>query len=107
MTTPTSEGNKLRELVEKFSGWTAVALLGLVCYVYQGDRMSTQTSLSSLEKNIESNQRAIARLQEGKVSREEFRNVQEQWIRETQGLRTDIRELTNAMRIDLNGSKSK
>lgn len=100
MSGATNDG-KLQELIEKFGGWAFIALLTIVGVMYQGDRQATQSSIDGLEKSIATNQRAIARLQEGKVSREEFKSVQEQWIRETQGLRTDIRSLTDALRIDL------
>lgn len=100
-----NEVSKLQELIEKFGGWAVVALISVLGFMYQGDRANTQNAIEGLEKSIATNQRAIGRLQEGKVSREEFRTVQEQWIRETQGLRQDIRELTNAMRVDLNAPR--
>jgi len=106
-TTQNSEGNKLHELVEKFGGWTAAILLALLCYMYQGDRANTAQAIAGLEKNIEANQTAIGRLQEGKLSREEFKSTQEQWIRETVGIRQDIRDLTIALRVDVTGIKAK
>lgn len=107
MSNPTtgSEGGKVNELIEKFGGWAVVALVGVIGYMYQGDRANTQAAIAGVEKNIDATQKAISRLQEGKVSREEFKTVQEQWIRETQGLRQDIRELTGALRVDLNAPK--
>lgn len=98
-----NEGGKLQELIEKFGGWAAAALVTLAAVMYQGDKSSTdqrinstvvatEQRLSSLDKEININRRAIARLQEGKVSKEELKNVQESWIRETQGLREDIRD---------------
>lgn len=104
MSNPTNEGNKLQDLIEKFGGWAGLALVSLAAFMYQGDKTNTMNAIAGLEKNIESNQRAISRLQEGKVSREEFKSVQEQWIRETQGLRQDIRELTGALRVDVKKS---
>lgn len=104
-TTSNSEGsNKIHEMVEKFGGWTAAILLALVCYMYQGDRANTAQAIAGLEKNIEANQLSIGRLQEGKMSREEFKSVQDQWIRETVGIRQDIRDLTIALRIDVTGT---
>ncbi|AXF53003.1 MAG: hypothetical protein [Caudoviricetes sp.] len=97
-----NDTGKLQELIEKFGGWAAIALISVIGFMYQGDRANTQSSIAALEKNIADNRRAINRLQEGKVSREEFKTVQEQWIRETAGLRQDIRELTNALRVDIN-----
>jgi uncharacterized protein YukE len=96
--------NKLQELIQKFGGFAGIALISLTAFMYQADRASTKNEIAGLEKNIAANQRAIGRLQEGKVSREEFKNVQEQWIRETQGLRQDLRDLANALRIDVKGS---
>lgn len=104
MSNQNEERSKVQELIEKFGGWAGIALLGLACFTYQSDKAATASSIASLEKNIATNQRAIGRLQEGKVSREEFKSVQEQWIRETQGLRTDIRSLTDALRIDVKGT---
>jgi hypothetical protein len=99
-----NDGGKLQELIEKFGGWAALALITLVGAMYQQDRANTQAELSNVNKSIAANQRAISRLQEGKVSREEFKSVQEQWIRETAGMRSDIRDLVNALRIDVKGS---
>lgn len=97
--------SKLQELIAKFGGWAGIALVSLSAFMYQGDKANTQSAMTGLEKSIASTQREISRLQEGKVSREEFKSVQEQWIRETQGLRQDIRELTGALRVDLNAPK--
>ena len=103
MTSPSTD--KLQGLIEKFGGWAALALVALVGYMYQGDRVNTQNAIAAAEKGIAANARAINRLQEGKVSREEFKNVQEQWIRETQGLRQDIRDLASVLRVDVKGTK--
>jgi uncharacterized protein YukE len=99
---PTKETSKVQELIEKFGGWAAIALISLLGFMYQSDRANTQAEIRGLEKQIASQSGSIRRLQEGKVSREEFKTVQEQWIRETQGMRQDLRELTSALRIDLN-----
>lgn len=107
MSNPQNEGSKLQDLIEKFGGWAGIALVSLAAFMYQGDKANTMAAISGLEKNIATNQRAISRLQEGKVSREEFKSVQEQWIRETQGLRQDIRELTGALRVDVKGTSPK
>lgn len=107
MSNPQNETSKLQDLIERFGGWAGIALVSLAAFMYQGDKANTQNALDALEKNIATNQRAISRLQEGKVSREEFKSVQEQWIRETQGLRQDIRDLTGALRIDVTGTKPK
>jgi hypothetical protein len=86
-----SEG-KLQQLIEKFGGWAAIALVTLACFTYQGDRANTQSQIIAIETNLKTTNRAISRLQEGKVSKEELKNVQESWIRETAGLRQDIRD---------------
>lgn len=91
MTEPT-ESNKLQQLIEKFGGWAAIALVSLAAFTYQGDKAVTQQQIAAIEKNVASTNRSIARLQEGKVSKEELKNVQESWIRETAGLRQDIRD---------------
>lgn len=105
MSQPANEGGKLQELIGKFGGFAGVALISLAAFMYQGDKANNQAAISGLEKNIQANQRAISRLQDGKVSREEFKTAQEQWIRETIGLRQDIRDLTGALRVDLNAQK--
>lgn len=105
MTEPTQKSDKLQVIIEKWGGWAAVSLIALVAYMYQGDRVNTQNSIAAAEKGIAANARAINRLQEGKVSREEFKNVQEQWIRETQGLRQDLRDLASVLRVDVKGTK--
>lgn len=99
-----SEG-KLEVLIQKFGGWAAITLIGIIGYTYQGDRNNTQQAIAAAEKSIAANSRAINRLQEGKVSREEFKNTQEAWIRETQGLRQDVRELSNVLRVDVKGAQ--
>lgn len=104
MSNQQSEG-KLQELIQKFGGWAGIALVTLTAFMYQGDRTNTLNAIAGVEKTIAAQQRQISRLQEGKVSREEFKSVQEQWIRETQGLRTDIRSLTDALRIDVKGTQ--
>lgn len=96
-----NENGKLQALIDKFGGWAAGSLIMLLGYMYQGDRANIQAAVANAEKGIATNQRAISRLQEGKVSREEFKNVQEQWIRETQGLRQDIRDLAGVLRVDV------
>lgn len=103
MSSPSTGSDKLQGLIEKFGGWAVLALVALVGYMYQVDRVNTQNAIASTEKSIAANTRAISRLQEGKVSREEFKNVQEQWIRETQGLRQDIRDLASVLRVDVKG----
>lgn len=105
MSNPSTGSDRLQGLIERFGGWAAGALIMLLGYMYQGDRTNTQQSISSAEKSIAANSSAINRLQEGKVSREEFKNTQEAWIRETQGLRQDVRDLTNSLRMDLKGGQ--
>jgi hypothetical protein len=105
MTDQKGSNNKLQDLIERFGGWATLALLTLVCYMYQADRVQMQNAIENVEKSVAVNVRAINRLQEGKVSREEFKNVQEAWIRETQGLRQDVRDLTNSLRLDLKNTK--
>ena len=101
MSQPVNEGSKLHDLIEKFGGWAGIALVSLAAFMYQGDKSNTMAAITAVEKNIDAQQRQISRLQEGKVSREEFKSVQEQWIRETIGLREDIREGLKTLRTDL------
>ena len=102
MTTPVpppTEG-KLQKLVEKFGGYACLLLLSLVIWTYQQDRESTEKSLAINAASIKAAERAISRVQDTKVSREEFKGVQEQWLRETQGIRMDIKDNFNILRVD-------
>lgn len=97
--------SKLQELIQKLGGYAGIALITLACFMYQSDKTTMAATISGLEKSIASNQRAISRLQEGKVSREELKNVQEQWVREMQGMRQDLRDLAGVLRVDVKGGK--
>lgn len=96
-----NETSKLQQLIEKFGGWAGLALVTLAAFTYQSDKAAMQATIVRLEKSIESNVLATSRLQEGKLSREEFKDAQEVWIRETQGLRQDVRDLAQVLRVDL------
>lgn len=101
MTTQSQEEGKLQQLIAKFGGWAGIALVTLACWTYQGDRSNVQQQIIQIEKSISSNSRSINRLQEGKLSKEEFKTAQENWIRETAGMREDIRDLTKIIQRQL------
>jgi hypothetical protein len=101
MSNPTNEGGKLQELIQKFGGWAGVALISLAAFMYQGDKASTQQAIEGLEKNIATNQRAISRLQDGKASRAELKELQEAWLRESQSSRQDYKDQMNILRNDI------
>lgn len=86
------QDGKLQTLIEKFGGWAAIALVTLASFMYQSDKTATQLQIATLEKSVAASNRAIERVRVGYVSKEEFKNVQESWIRETAGLRQDIRD---------------
>lgn len=96
-TTNQAGEGKLQAMIEKFGGWAAVALISLVGFMYQGDRANTEASISSLEKVVASQGRSIEKVRESKLSKEEFKSAQDVWIREAQGMREDIRDLTKML----------
>lgn len=96
-TTNPAGDSKVQQLIEKFGGWAAVALISLVGFMYQGDRANMQASIAALEKVVASQGRSIERVRESKLSKEEFKSAQEVWIREAQGMREDIRDLTKML----------
>lgn len=102
MTTPAppSEG-KLQALIEKWGGWCAMMLLALIIYQYQTDKAYMQESIAAANARIGSTERAIGRVQDSKANREEVKALQEQWLRETQALRQDIKDGMSVLRSDL------
>lgn len=101
MTTPApAPENKLNKMIERFGGWAGLLLLSLCIWTYQQDRAITQQAIAANSSGIKATERAISRIQDTKVSREEFKGVQEQWLRETQGMRSDIKDGMNILRND-------
>lgn len=101
MSAGTNDGGKLQQLLDRFGGWTALGLLSLALWTYQQDKVNAERKFTNIDNRFVSTEVAISRLNDGKVSREELKSVQEQWIRETQGLRQDIKESLNTIRSDL------
>lgn len=99
---PEKESNgKLQELIEKWGGWAALALISLVIFMYQSDRASTQATMNQLEKGIATNSRAINRLNEGKASREELKSAIESVSKDNAAFRQDFKDGMSTLRNDL------
>jgi hypothetical protein len=98
---PVTQDNKLQALIEKFGGWTAVALLSLVVYSYQSGQAENQAKFDQINARFTVSEKAINRLSEGKASRAELKELQESFLRETAGLRQDMREGFAVIRSDI------
>jgi len=96
-----SETSKINLLIEKFGGWAAVTLIVLVSFMYQQDRASMKAELASTNARIVSAERSIGRLQEGKASRAELKELQESFLREIVGTRQDMKEGFQIIRSDI------
>lgn len=97
MTTQAQEESKLQALITKFGGWAGIALVSLACWTYQGDRSKTNDDIRRLEEAQAVYAQQVNRLEDTKLSKAEFKMSQDVWIRETTGMREDVRELTKAM----------
>lgn len=101
MTAPVPNEGKLQALLEKFGGWVILALLSLILYQYQTDKAYMQGSIAAANARIGATERAISRVQDVKVNRDELKAMQDQWLRDVQGLRSDIKEGLALLRNDL------
>lgn len=89
----TNEG-KLQTLLEKFGGWAALALLSCILFIYQNDKADIQARTAS-------NERAIGRLQDGKASKAELKELKEVFLREQQTTRQDFKDSINTLKNDI------
>lgn len=97
----TQEESKLQQLIAKFGGWAGVALVTLACWTYNGDRAKTDADIRRIEDGMVTYSQQINRLEDTKLSKEEFKTAQDVWIRETSGMREDIRDLTKLLQQQL------
>lgn len=97
----TDQTSKLNILIEKFGGWAAVTLIILVSFMYQQDRASTSSEIAAVNARVVSAERSIGRLQEGKASRAELKELQETFLREIVGTRQDMKEGFSIIRSDI------
>lgn len=93
--------NKINSYVEKFGGWVGLALLTLVVFMYQQDRATTSASIAAVDARVATAERSIGRLQEGKASRAELKELQETFLREIVGTRQDMKEGFSIIRSDI------
>lgn len=101
MTNPAPNEGKLHALIEKFGGWAALMLLSLIIYQYQTDKAYMQESIAAANARIGASERAIGRVQDTKASREEVKALNEQWLRDMQGLKSDFKDGISLLRNDL------
>ena len=97
----TEQVNKLSLLIEKFGVWALGALVLLTVFVYQQDKAQTAADLAATKASIVSLERSIGRLQEGKASRAELKELQESFLREIVGTRQDMKDGFAIIRSDL------
>lgn len=93
--------SKINTLVEKFGGWAFLTLIILVSFVYQQDRAATSAEISAVNARVVAAERSIGRLQEGKASRAELKELQETFLREIVGTRQDMKEGFQIIRSDI------
>lgn len=95
------EDSKVQQLIAKLGGWAGIALVSLAAFTYQGDKAATQQTISTLERSIAQNASDISQVRDTKLSKEEFKQAQDTWIRETAGMREDVRDLTKIIQRQL------
>lgn len=75
---------------ERTSVWSFVAVISLCIFLFQG-----------LEGRVKNNEQAVGRLQEGKVSREELKDMQNSILREIGNSRNEFKNSIDVFRHDV------
>ena len=102
MTQDNPHGNgKLNQLIEKFGGWAAITMIGMAAWFYNTGQAENLRRYDSVVAITTEHTRAISRLQDSKASRAELKELQESFLRETQGLRQDFKEGFSILRADI------
>ena len=107
-----NESGKLQKLLEKWGTTVTVLLFTLSIFVYKQDKATLETAITNvasqaqmdqkgLSTQINSNTRAISRLQEGKASREELKTAIESVSKDNAIFRQDVKDSINTLRNDL------
>lgn len=92
---------KLNQLIEKFGGWAAVTMIAMAAWFYNTGQAENLRRYDSVVAITTEHTRAISRLQDSKASRAELKELQESFLRETQGLRQDFKEGFSILRADI------
>jgi len=92
---------KLNQLIEKFGGWAAVTMIAMAAWFYNTGQAENLIRYDSVVAITTEHTRAISRLQDSKASRAELKELQESFLRETQGLRQDFKEGFSILRADI------
>lgn len=95
------ENGKLTQLIEKFGGWAAVAMITMAAWFYNTQQVENLRRYDAITAITTEHTRAISRLQDSKASRAELKELQESFLRETQGLRQDFKEGFSILRADI------
>ncbi len=93
--------SRINSYIEKFGGWVGLMLLTLVIFMYQQDRAATAADIQATNARVTASERSIGRLQEGKASRAELKELQETFLREIVGTRQDMRDGFAIIRSDI------
>lgn len=101
MSANSSNDGKLQQLIEKGGGWAAMALVSLLTVMYTNDKAALQMQLVDLNKQVVMQSKQINRLQEGKASRAELKEMGEAFTREVQNTRQDIKDQFSTLRQDI------
>lgn len=104
MTQPVQTNNdhaKLSILIEKFGGWAIVAIISMLVWFYNTGQQENIRRYEQVTVKVQENTRAIGKLQDSKASRAELKELQESFLRETQGLRQDFKEGFSILRSDI------
>jgi len=107
-----NDSGKLQKLLEKWGTTVTVLLFTLSIFVYKQDKATLETAIANvasqaqmdqkgLSTQINSNTRAISRLQEAKASREELKTAIESVSKDNAIFRQDVKDSINTLRNDL------
>lgn len=95
------ESSKLDQLIHKFGGWAAIAIVSMLVWFYNTGQQENMRRYDTQQVTLQEHTRAIGKLQDSKASRAELKELQETFLRETQGLRQDFKEGFSILRSDI------
>ena len=98
---PPSESSKLDQMIGKFGGWAAIAIVSMLVWFYNTGQQENMRRYDTVQATVQDHTRAIGKLQDSKASRAELKELQESFLRETQGLRQDFKEGFSILRSDI------
>lgn len=100
-TPATVEASKLDQMISKFGGWAAIAIVSMLVWFYNTGQQENMRRYDTQQVTLQEHTRAIGKLQDSKASRAELKELQESFLRETQGLRQDFKEGFSILRSDI------